>query len=126
MKRYDKHTSEWRDERRNWAVDFDRCWICGATEYQGFPLETHEMERRSQAPTRCMNVCNYFRTCKKCHMDDLAAMPHAKQLAYKQMKDPDNYNLMDWLRLKDLDLRAPNRVTQEEVDEWIQTLSTSH
>ena len=126
MKRYDKHTSEWRDERRNWAVDFDRCWICGATEYQGFPLETHEMERRSQAPTRCMHVCNYFRTCKKCHMDDLAAKPHAKQLAYKQIKAPGNYNLMDWLRLKDLDLRAPNQVTQEEVDEWIQTLSTSH
>jgi hypothetical protein len=114
---------DWKQSRRDWAIEFDTCWICGSRDYAGWPLETHEIERRSQAPTRCMNVCNYFRTCKKCHMDDLAAMPHARQLAYKYMHDHESYDLQEWLKLRDPDLRAPNRVTQDEVDEWIQKLS---
>ena len=48
-------------------------------------------------------------------MDDLAAMPHAKQLAYKFLHDDKYFHLKDWLRLRAPDLRAPNRVTIEEV-----------
>lgn len=48
-------------------------------------------------------------------MDDLAAMPHAKQLAYKYIRDVENYDLEAWLRVKDPSLRAPNRVTEDEV-----------
>jgi hypothetical protein len=55
-------------------------------------------------------------------MDDLAAMPHARQLAYKQRHDKGNYNLDQWLRLRDPELKAPDRVTQGEVDEWTRKL----
>ena len=55
-------------------------------------------------------------------MDDLAAMPHARQLAYKQKHDKENYNLDQWLRLRDPELKAPDRITQGEVDEWTRKL----
>lgn len=102
-------------ERRSWSMGYVACWVCGRTP-QVFPLETHEIERKSQAPWhRWADTCNYFRTCHSCHSDQLAAMPHARQLAYKYIHDPDNFNLDRWLRLKDPELRAPDRVTEEEV-----------
>lgn len=110
------------DQRRNWSMEHHACWICRKKSYRGFPLETHEIERKSQAPSRWASLANYFRTCKKCHMDDLAAMPHARQLAYKQEHDKENYNLDQWLRLRDPELKAPDRVTQGEVDEWTRKL----
>ena len=110
------------DQRRNWATEHPACWMCGKESYRGFPLETHEIERKSQAPSRWASPVNYFRTCKKCHMDDLAAMPHARQLAYKQRHDKENYNLDKWLRLRDPELKAPDRITQGEVDEWTRKL----
>ena len=55
-------------------------------------------------------------------MDDLAAMPHAKQLAYKYIHDILHYDLEAWLRIKDPDLRAPNRVTEDEVMEYVYEL----
>ena len=109
-------------QRNLWASEFEFCWVCGGKDYQGWPLETHEIERRSHAPKTCMHECNYFRACKKCHMDDLAAMPHAQQLAYKKEYDPERFDLEQWLRLRDPELRAPNRVTTEEVAEWSRKL----
>jgi len=66
-----------------------------------------------------MSMTNYFRACKLCHMEDLANMDHAKQLAYKFLYDKLHYNLEQWLKIRDPELRAPKRVTQEEVDEYI-------
>ena len=43
-------------------------------------------------------------------------MPHAKQLKLKQEVDFEHYNLREWLMIYDPELRAPERVTQEEVD----------
>lgn len=97
--------------------------MCGAGSHAGFPLETHEMERKSQAPNHAWaKEENYFRACKKCHMDDLAAMPHARQLAYKYIHDILHYDLESWLRIKDPELRAPNRVTEDEVMEYVYEL----
>jgi len=99
-----------------WALDFKTCWVCGNSGIGVMALQIHEMERRSQATHyQWADLCNYFMTCATCHMDDLAAMPHAKQLAYKYIHDPDNFNLERWLRLKDPVLRAPHRVTEQEV-----------
>lgn len=78
----------------------------------------HEIERRSHAPWRWADVCNYLFVCEECHQGELATMPHARQLAIKQMEDEENYNLKDWLRVRDPDLKAPERVTQEEVNEF--------
>ena len=97
--------------------------MCDATHHAGFPLETHEMERKSQAPYYAWaKEENYFRACKKCHMDELAAMPHARQLAYKYIHDILHYDLESWLRIKDPELRAPNRVTEDEVMEYVYEL----
>jgi len=46
----------------------------------------------------------------------LDTMSHQLQLAYKQKFDSDHYDLKKWLRIRDPELRAPDRVTQEEVD----------
>lgn len=112
------------EERREWASLWNKCWVCGATHHAGFPLETHEMERKSQASHHTWAAKeNYFCACKKCHMDDLAAMPHANQLAYKYIHDILHYDLNAWLRIKDPELRAPNRVTEDEVMEYVFNLT---
>ena len=116
MKKKSSEIKKLMEERKEWAQSRKRCWVCGAKHHAGFPLETHEMERKSQAPHHAWAAKeNYFCACKKCHMDDLAAMPHAKQLAYKYIHDILHYNLEAWLRIKDPDLRAPSRVTEDEV-----------
>lgn len=116
MKKSNKEIKALMDERKEWASKQTKCWICGVSSYAGFPLETHEMERKSQAPHHAWaNLNNYFCACKKCHMDDLAAMPHPRQLAYKYIKDINNYDLESWLRLRDPELKAPNRVMEDEV-----------
>jgi hypothetical protein len=102
--------------RREWANERKFCWVCGASHHAGFPLETHEMERKSQAPYHAWaNLNNYFCACKKCHMDDLAAMPHARQLAYKIIYDTHNFEIEGWLKLKDPELKAPRRVELKEI-----------
>jgi hypothetical protein len=58
-------------------------------------------------------------------MDDLAAMPHAQQLAFKHIYDPVNFNREQWLRIRDPSLRAPNRVTQEEIETYISQLKAA-
>ncbi len=116
MKKTSKEVKALMVERKAWAESKIKCWICGVSTYAGFPLETHEMERKSHAPNHSWAAKeNYFCACKRCHMDDLAAMPHAKQLAYKYIRDVENYDLEAWLRVKDPSLRAPNRVTEDEV-----------
>lgn len=45
-------------------------------------------------------------------------MPHAQQLAFKMLRDPEHYDLEEWLRIRDPELRAPERVTQQEVDDY--------
>jgi len=50
-------------------------------------------------------------------------MPHHRQLAYKLLADPKNYDLDSWLKIRDPDLRAPIRVTQQEVDEAVEALN---
>jgi hypothetical protein len=110
-------------ERKEWANNHDHCWICERQSYHGFPLETHEIERKSHGVQGTWATPeNYFRACKKCHMDDLATMPHPKQLAFKYLYDQGNFNRESWLRIRDAELRAPNRVTQEEIETYISQL----
>jgi len=124
MKKKSSEVKRLMEDRKEWANCWEKCWVCGATHHAGFPLETHEMERKSQAPHHAWATKeNYFVACKKCHMDDLAAMPHANQLAYKYIHDILHYNLESWLRIKDPELRAPNRVTEDEVMEYVSKLT---
>lgn len=109
-------TSRKRD-RQQWARETDaslkcRCMGCGR---RSLWLETHEIERKSHCPTRWANRCNYLRLCQECHAGPFATMPHARQLAYKLYWDKEHFDLGAWLRLRDVDLNAPDRVRMEEI-----------
>jgi hypothetical protein len=81
--------------------------------------EVHEIERKSHAPKRWAHRCNYLLLCHQCHSGPFAAMPHAKQLAVKLVRDPNHFELVTWLRLRDPELRAPERVTIADVAHWL-------
>ena len=108
-----------RVARIEWRLSVaDKCMLCEWSEQRcGFRwLETHEIERRSHAAGRWAHPCNYLLLCNFCHAETIPTMIHAEQLAVKWVNDPDNFDLDAWLRLRDPDLRAPTRVTMEDVE----------
>ena len=110
-------------DRQMWQTQQPQhCMFCGKSP-KWPPLAVHEIERRSHAPKRWANRCNYLLLCQECHSGPFATMPHAKQLAVKWIADRMNYDLEGWIRLRDPHLLAPKRVTQQEVDSSIEELS---
>jgi len=107
-----------REDREGWRLEMPpQCMICGWKEHSG-PyqwLETHEIERRSQAAARWAHRCNYLLLCNHCHHERIPLMGHAEQLAYKLKADRDHFDLDSWLRLRDPELRAPHRVRMEDI-----------
>lgn len=97
--------NEWRESVRQ------ACMSCG---WQAM-LQIHEMERRSHAAGRWGHRSNYLLLCQRCHEELFAAMPHARQLAFKLVRDPRNFDLQSWLTLRDPELKAPERVTMEDI-----------
>ncbi len=119
-----KARAAWRQLIESQYAGRLRCMGCGQLDCQrGLPLAQHEIERRSQAPLRWAADCNYLLLGERCHAGPFDTMPHARQLAHKLVCDPDHYDLEAWLRLRDPELMAPNRVTQAEVAEWIPVIS---
>lgn len=111
--------------RTEWALSsWNRCMGCGRTQWAGaiHPLECHEIERRSHAPGRWAALCNLLMLCHGCHAGPFATMGHAKQLAHKLLWDPDHFDLEAWLRLRDQELKAPQRVLYGEVVEYLEEL----
>ena len=109
--------------RTEWALaHWKTCMGCGRRQWAGamFPLECHEIERRSHSPHRWAALCNLLMLCRTCHIGPFDTMPHAQQLAHKLHFDPDNFDLEAWLRVRDPELRAPNRVTYGEVAEHLE------
>ena len=122
MSKAKAYAADSAQEKLEWRLtQFPACMLCGATA-GAFPLAVHEIERRGHSPTRWANVANYLTCCVNCHEGPLATMPHAEQLAWKMLRDPDCYDLEAWLRIKDPEMRAPHRVTQAEVDNFIRKL----
>lgn len=108
-----------RDDRELWRKQTpDACMYCGQMNVH-FPLEIHEIERKSHAPERWGVRSNYLKLCRYCHSHEFAAMPHAKQLAVKLCRDIDNFDLDEWLRIRDPELRAPERVTLQDVVQYL-------
>ena len=105
--------NEWRNSQPN------HCMYCVRAPCGGFPLEVHEIERRSQAPGRWAHPCNYLLLCHFCHADHFDTMCHPKQLAVKLKRDPDHFDLEEWLRIRDKDLRAPDRVTLKNIVKYM-------
>lgn len=108
---------EWRMDRR------ERCMLCGwegTKSRDGMRwLEIHEIERRSLASRRWADPCNYLLLCNLCHRDRIPLMSRAEELAIKWAGDPENFDLDRWLRLRDPELRAPLRVTMEDIEEYL-------
>lgn len=112
----DADREAWREE----TVDF--CMWCGASGGSSFGfnrLQIHEIERKSHASGRWGVRCNYLLLCPKCHGEVFDTLPHAHQLAVKLMNDPAHFDLDEWLRLRDPALLAPERVTLEEIVQYL-------
>lgn len=98
-----------------------KCWICPQFLNERWPttLQVHHIERRAHAIKSRYDIPeNFFLTCLECHNSALDIMPHPLQLNYKMKFDLEHYDLEKWLRIRDPELRAPDRVTQEEVDNY--------
>ncbi len=106
-----------KDERAEWvARQLRRCMYCGIPESMAAGgLQVHEIERRSQAPNNWAHESNYLLLCQVCHDGPFANYPHAWQLACKLIRDPECFDLDNWLRLRDRELRAPERVTLADI-----------
>lgn len=110
------------DDRENWRLEHPQlCMSCGGSSSWP-PLAVHEIERRSHAIKCWGHRCNYLLICQACHAGPFACMPHARQLAFKLIADPAHFDLDAWLRLKDPELHAPERVTMREVRGWVSRL----
>jgi hypothetical protein len=110
-----KYYASIKQDRDEWSSQFTSCMWCGSDG--GFiGLETHEVQRKSSSQGRWATRCNYLRLCQQCHAGPFANMPHVEQMKLKAMADFENYDLQAWLRIADPELRAPDRITQEEVD----------
>lgn len=111
-----------KQDREAWRhAQIPVCMYCNS-KAGWLPLSVHEIERRSHSTKRWASLCNLLLVCEGCHREDFATMPHARQLAVKFIKDRANYDLEAWLRLRDPELKAPNRVTQSEVDGFVELL----
>ena len=111
--------------RTEWALaHWKTCMGCGRTQWSWafYPLECHEIERRSHATGRWAALCNLLMLCRDCHAGPFATMQHARQLAHKLFWDSENFDLDAWLRLRDPALLAPNRVTYAEISEHLEDL----
>jgi hypothetical protein len=89
------------------------------------PLQVHEIERKSQAPKRWGSRSNYLLLCQNCHAGPFANMDHPAQLSVKLLRDPDHFNLPEWLMLRDPELRAPLRVRMRDVVQYLRLIGGS-
>jgi hypothetical protein len=104
-----------RRDRDEWKNSMPQvCCGCGRAIPRKL-LQIHEIERRSQAQRTWGHRSNYLLLCAGCHAGDFDSMPHADQLARKLLHDPEHFDLNVWLKIRDPELRAPQRVTLREV-----------
>ena len=110
--------------RDAWIKEFCINSLCMGCRCYKKRLDCHEIERRSSAPKRFGDPCNYLALCRNCHSFEFASMSHSRQLAFKKLFDLKNYNLRKWLSIKDPDLKAICRVTEDDVDSEVCFLLT--
>jgi hypothetical protein len=113
------------DDRNAWRDIFTQCMWCShnrtwvSVSRGAHELDIHEIERRSHAPRSWGVRCNYLRLCRECHQGMFASLDHAHQLAVKLVADPDHFDLDAWLRIRDPELTAPNRVTLSDIAQYL-------
>lgn len=77
------------------------------------------MAKRSQAPNRWGELCNYFLCCNPCNCGVLESARVEWQLALKLLYDAPHY---DRRRVNELRGRAPEAVSAEDVESCLQQL----
>ena len=99
-----------KEDRDLWRIEKpQKCMCCGNTSR----LEIHEIERRSHASNNWWHRSTALLLCQTCHAGPFAAMPHARQLAYKRLRDFMCFDLSAWLSLAN---RPLSYVTPDEVE----------
>lgn len=114
--------------RRRLVNEAGCCMNCGYSSKNpnpAFPIQCsklscHEIWRGSAGRSQSLDkdfailvLCSYC----NCHeFDDASQWPQARQLCLLQYRRPDLYNLKAFNKL--VNERAPNRITQDEVDEF--------
>lgn len=100
------------------------CFLCcGKGDWRG--LQVHHIERKGQVHNEREDWPeNLFLACAPCHEGRLATMRHSAQLALKWVHDRCGHAdlrsfVTAWLRVYDPELKAPNRVTPEEVEAFL-------
>ena len=102
--------------RDTWRHEQSVCWICGWPERCNTPmnvLQVHEMARGPARAKAVLEPAAWFSACRSCHEGALAAMPIARQLAYKKMNDYPRYDRVIVNRLRG---RADEAVTEDDVN----------
>ena len=112
MRKADAYYATIKDDRNAWKAErlaeYPHCWICGTRH----DLVVHEMAKRSQAPYKWGERCNYFLTCNTCNCGILESLDIGFQLAFKEMRDYRHYNRE---RVNELRGRAPDAVSERDV-----------
>ena len=105
----------------NFAGTFHRCWICNRTAMQSMfgRLEIHHIARGVHRKKAKDKRSCLIRCCQPCHEKYLDGMEVVVQLAIKKMFDPEGY---DRLEVNKLRRRAPEAITESEVDDALALL----
>ena len=119
---------EARPTRTALLAKFQECMVCGAS-----PRKPHRNMHREMSATCVHEIANgplrakaldkpfaCLVTCCYCNLHRVVnkrEWPEARQLAVLLVRAPENYNLPAYLQLTRPN--APNRITQEEVEQWI-------
>ena len=112
------------DVLERFAERFDRCWLCGVTEpaWSSYPfrLQIHHAVRGANRAKAKYEECVLIRTCPMCHADKFDGMEPAKQLAIIIIHNPAAY---DRLKFNELRGRAPESISEAEVQAWVDQLT---
>lgn len=97
--------------------------VCGRTPRSGARLCVHEIadgphrQKALDKPYACLVTCWQ---CNSGPLKDAKEWPESRQLALLQAWFPDRYDLVAFNLL--VNVNAPQRITQSEVDQWTESL----
>ena len=121
------------DDRRRWINECGRtCMACGYSPFNPNPtypaalskIVCHEISNgglRKYSLNKPFAVLCLCRACNEIDFMYKVIWPEARQLCLLMLRAPDRYDLAAYL--KHTNERAPLRITQDEVDGYIPTLT---
>ncbi len=104
-------TSAQLAERRQWAQQFQSCWVCGSRVY----LVTHEIGSRAQAPGKWCDVRNFIVCCNECNGHEMEWLSEEAQCGLKMLHDFENCDPAFICRIRG---RAETAISREKVKLW--------